>query len=432
MQPLLPPGFPFLTFFPAVILSSFLCGARAGIVCAVFSGVAAWYCFIPPLNSFEIDRSVVTALALFTLVVGVDIFLIHLMQQMIARIVRAGATTQRLLDQQHDLVIDLQRETRSRVMHQDLAEKSLLLDLALKAADAGTWHYCVATRRALLSAEMARQHGLGDAEIEIDVEREWRPLVHPEDADRTLAALGSAIETRGSFEADFRILLATGETRWVSAMGRVQVDAAGEAEWVVGLTFNVTARKMAEQRIAHLALHDPLTGLANRTQFRDQLLREIALVKRGSAPIAVLCMDLDRFKSVNDTLGHAAGDALLRLVADRMRSVVRLEDTVARLGGDEFVVIQTGLARAADAATLAERLTRAIAAPFLIEGHEVSVGVSIGVALVPSDGMEPDAIYRKADRALYDAKAEGRGTYRWAAQPDVHRSSGSRTSTAAL
>ncbi|TXN43377.1 diguanylate cyclase [Methylobacterium sp. WL7] len=418
LHPALPPGFPFFTFFPAVILSTFLCGARAGTVCAVLSGVAAWYVFIPPLGSFFLDRAVLTTLALFTLVAGIDIVLIDVVRRVTAGLIGAEAEARRLLAQQRRLVEDLRAETDSRVMHQTLAEKSLLLDLALKAAQAGTWHYRVATGRALISAEMARQHGLGEAEIEIDVARDWRPLVHPDDADRTLTALGRAIATRGTFETEFRIVRANGETRWVSGTGRVELDDRGEPEWVVGLTFDITDRKRAEQQIAHLAHHDPLTGLANRTRFREQFLREIALVRRGGPGCALLCLDLDGFKAVNDTLGHAAGDALLRILADRMRAVVRIEDTLARLGGDEFVVIQTGLHQPADAAILAERLTRTIGTPCRIDGSDVSVGVSIGVALIPADGIEPDAIYQSADRALYQAKAQGRGTYRWAGRPE--------------
>lgn len=412
IHPILAPGFPFLTFFPAVILSTYLCGARAGILCATLSALAAWYCFIPPLNSFALDGSVVRALVLYAFVVGVDIFLLHILQGRADCLSRAKITARSLLDQQHRLVVDLRRETQSRVMHQQLAEKSLLLDLALRAANAGTWHYCVGSGRALLSVEMARQHGLGDTEIEIDLERDWRPLVHPDDADRTLANLASAIETRGTFETDFRILLPSGETRWLSGVGRVEVDARGEAEWVVGLTFDVTARKQSELRIDHLARHDPLTGLANRIQFHERFLQEIALAKREAIPFALLCLDLDRFKAVNDRLGHAVGDSLLCVVADRLRGVVRADDMVARLGGDEFVIVQTGSRGPVDAAILAERLTRAIETPILIEGHKIAVGVSIGIALVPSDGFEPDAIFRSADRAMYRAKADGRGTYR--------------------
>lgn len=414
IHPYLPPGFPFITFFPAVILSAYLCGAYAGFVCATLSGLVAWYCFIPPLHTFALNSSVVTALALYTLVVGIDILLIHLMQGAVTDLVRAESAGRTLVDQRRLLLCELQRETERRLTHERMADKSLLLDLALKAANAGTWHYSVASGRALLSAEMARQHGLGETEIEVDIRRDWRLLVHPDDAVRTLAELEAAIQGRETFVSDFRIPLPTGGERWLSCIGRVEIGARGEPEWVVGLTLDVTARKLAERRSEHLARHDLLTGLANRMQFQERFLQELALIGRGGAPFALLCLDLDRFKAVNDTLGHAAGDNLLTIVADRLRSVIRTEDTVARLGGDEFVVIQTGAGGMDDTDILAGRIARAIEVPMVIDGHSVDVGVSIGIAMVPQDGQDPDTVYRMADRALYQAKADGRGIHRWA------------------
>lgn len=412
IHPHLPPGFPFITFFPAVILSAYLCGAYAGIVCATLSGLAAWYCFMPGQYAFALNGSVITAMALYTFVVGIDILLIHFMQSAVADLIKAEVAGRSLLDQRRRLVSELRRETERRLLHERMADQSLLLDLALKAADAGTWHYSVTSGRALLSAEMARQHGFGDDEIEIDVRRDWRPLIHADDADRTLTDLDLAIEARGTFVSDFRILRPTGDTRWLSCIGRVVVGEGGDPEWVVGLTLDVTARKLAERRSEHLARHDPLTGLANRMQFQERFLQELALVRRGGPPFALLCLDLDRFKAVNDTLGHAAGDTLLTMVADRLRSLVRIEDTVARLGGDEFVIIQTGAACTDDIDTLAGRIAQAIEVPMVIEGHPVDVGVSIGIALVPLDGEDPDTVYRMADRALYRAKTDGGGTHR--------------------
>lgn len=414
IDPYLPPGIPFLTFFPAVVLSAYLCGIYAGIVCATLSGVAAWYCFIPPHNAFAPNGSVALALALYALVVSVIILLIHLMQGAVADLIRAEAVGKSLLTQRSRLVSELERETERRLMHERLVDQSMLLDLALKAAEAGTWHYSVASGRVLMSAETVRLHGLGNGEMEVDAEREWGPLVHPDDAVRTLADLERAVATRGTFVSDFRIPLPTGETRWVSCIGRAEVGAEGEVEWVVGLTLDVTSRKLAELRIEHLARHDPLTGLGNRMQFEDRVRQEMGLVRRGGPPFALLCLDLDRFKIVNDTLGHAVGDGVLRVVADRLRSVVRVEDTVARLGGDEFVIIQTRALRPDDPDLLAGHLTRAVEAPMIVDGHPVEIGVSIGIALAPPDCEDPDTVYRMADRALYQAKAEGRGTHRWA------------------
>jgi len=179
--------------------------------------------------------------------------------------------------------------------------------------------------------------------------------------------------------------------------------------WLLALD-DVTERRRAEARVLHLAQHDVLTGLPNRALFAARLDEALAGAARG-APAALLCLDLDRFKAVNDTLGHAAGDALLRAVAGRLLAQAREGDTVARLGGDEFAIIQTGLGRSADAEALATRLIEALSAPFEVQGDRASIGVSIGIALLPQDAATAAEAQRHADLALYRAKAEGRNRY---------------------
>jgi len=176
----------------------------------------------------------------------------------------------------------------------------------------------------------------------------------------------------------------------------------------------VTERRRAEARLAHMARHDALTDLGNRVLFREELERSLLRLGHGrGGEAAVLCLDLDRFKAVNDTLGHPAGDALLRAVADRLRSCLRDTDAAARLGGDEFAVVQAGAAQPAGAAGLSRRLVEAIGAPYDIDGHRVVVGASVGVALSPRDGADPDLLMRNADAALYRAKGDGRGLHRF-------------------
>jgi diguanylate cyclase (GGDEF)-like protein len=158
---------------------------------------------------------------------------------------------------------------------------------------------------------------------------------------------------------------------------------------------------------------DPLTGLADRSRLHAELGANLARIRRGGLPLAVLCLDLDRFKEVNDTLGHPAGDALLRRVADRLRKTVRGEDLVARVGGDEFVIIQTNTRDPQAAEALARRLVERVCRPCVVNGHAITLGVSIGIAKAPCDGDEPDVLIKHADLALYRAKAEGRGKYRF-------------------
>ncbi|HEY1931113.1 MAG TPA: EAL domain-containing protein [Acetobacteraceae bacterium] len=181
--------------------------------------------------------------------------------------------------------------------------------------------------------------------------------------------------------------------------------------WVVTYE-DVTERHRAEAQLDHMALHDSLTDLPNRALFRMHLERELALIGRGDR-FALLFLDLDRFKTVNDTLGHQIGDALLRAVAGRLKECVREGDVIARLGGDEFAIIQSSVEQPISATALARRLVDIIGEPFDLDEHQVVVGLSIGIVLAPADGLTANDILKNADLALYRAKAEGRGTYRF-------------------
>lgn len=175
---------------------------------------------------------------------------------------------------------------------------------------------------------------------------------------------------------------------------------------------DIRERRAAEERIRHLAHHDGLTGLANRTLFGERMEHALAAAGRTGGVVAVLCLDLDRFKAVNDTLGHAAGDLLLQQVAARMLAAVREGDTVARMGGDEFVVLQAGGRQPHAATALAERLIEALCRPFDLRGQQACIGTSIGIALCPRDGANAGELLKSADVALYRAKTQGRGVSR--------------------
>jgi diguanylate cyclase (GGDEF)-like protein len=175
---------------------------------------------------------------------------------------------------------------------------------------------------------------------------------------------------------------------------------------------DVTERRRAEDRIRHMARHDALTDLPNRVLFKERIEEVLRHVPRGETA-AVLCLDLDRFKSVNDTLGHPVGDALLKSVADRLRESVREADSVARFGGDEFAIIQLGGPQPQAATALSQRIIEKLSAPYSIDGHQIVIGTSIGVALVPDDGCDADTLLKNADMALYRAKNDGRGIYRF-------------------
>ena len=172
-------------------------------------------------------------------------------------------------------------------------------------------------------------------------------------------------------------------------------------------------RVQAEQRIWHVAHHDALTGLPNRALLHDRLEQALTQARRDKHRVGVVFIDLDRFKSINDSLGHAVGDELLKKVAIRLRKVVRAIDTVSRLGGDEFIIVLRELGCAGDAVLVVEKILRALALPFTVHGHELCVTPSIGISMFPDDGLEPLQLMKNADTAMYAAKARGRNNYQF-------------------
>src|SRR5579864_7526895 len=189
-------------------------------------------------------------------------------------------------------------------------------------------------------------------------------------------------------------------------------DGQGEAKCLIAVIEDVTERKKAEQRIAFLAHHDALTGLANRVALVQKIEEAAARQRRRNEPFSVLLLDLDRFKEVNDTLGHPAGDTLLTEVAMRLKSLLRETDVLARLGGDEFAIIQAGESDPRGAAQmLAERILEFLGKPFAIDGGEINIGTSIGIALAPEHGTGSGELLKMADLALYRTKSAGRNGY---------------------
>jgi diguanylate cyclase (GGDEF)-like protein len=186
---------------------------------------------------------------------------------------------------------------------------------------------------------------------------------------------------------------------------------------IVSTTEDITERRRSEAKIAHMAHHDALTDLPNRVLLKERLELAVTRVHRGEI-VAVHLLDLDHFKNVNDTLGHPVGDKLLKGVTDRLGTLIRETDTIARMGGDEFAIVQVGINQPSDASNLAQRVIDVVSAPHEIEGHQVVAGTSVGIAIGPIDGTDPDQLIRNADLALYRAKGDGRGTFRFF-EPDM-------------
>jgi diguanylate cyclase (GGDEF)-like protein/PAS domain S-box-containing protein len=189
-------------------------------------------------------------------------------------------------------------------------------------------------------------------------------------------------------------------------------SADGAITHFIAIQNDITLQRESSEQERYLAYHDPLTGLANRRYFLDLQRGALLHAQRSNALVALLFIDLDRFKPVNDVLGHDIGDRVLCAVSKRLTASVRRSDTVARVGGDEFTILLPDLASREDAVMLATKVVAAISRPFIIDGHRVDIGASVGIAFYPFDGENPDELMRKADQAMYVAKNQGGGSYR--------------------
>jgi diguanylate cyclase (GGDEF)-like protein/PAS domain S-box-containing protein len=239
------------------------------------------------------------------------------------------------------------------------------------------------------------------------VGRPLASLVHPDDQRIMQAQPEHELRSEAALEpGEARILRLDGRTVEVEAVA-VPISEQGEASIQVVL-LDITERKRVEERVRHLAHHDALTNLPNRTLLLDRLHQALREARRDQGRIAVLMLDLDHFKAINDTLGHPVGDRFLCAVADRLRTTVRESDTLARFGGDEFTLVQTRLHELGGAEVLAAKILECLAQPYLIDGQELRTTTSIGIAVCPEHGTEPEPLIERADIALYRAKAGGR------------------------
>lgn len=299
----------------------------------------------------------------------------------------------------------VQSETRLRISEERLA-------LALDSGSDGLWDWDVTTGQAWFSDRWHTMLGYEQGEIEQHVSS-WERLTHPDDIERARALHKEHFEGRTeSYACEHRIRGKSGEYVWVLSRGRVvSHDADGKPLRIVGTHIDITERKASEHRIAYMARHDVLTGLPNRAVFHEHLEHRLAEIGRGRGQAALLCLDLDRFKSVNDTLGHPAGDDLLCQVAHRLQTTLQEGDVVVRLGGDEFAIIVSHFDHAHQASMLAQRVIEAVGQPLDLGGNLVTIGVSIGIALAPTDGDAAAVLFKNADLALYRAKASTGNTY---------------------
>jgi diguanylate cyclase (GGDEF)-like protein/PAS domain S-box-containing protein len=250
---------------------------------------------------------------------------------------------------------------------------------------------------------------------------DMRTLLDAEMTERVALEVQPALERDGMWSGELVLHRPDGEPVAHLAQLLVHRDDDGRSEFFSAVLHDISERKAFEHRLAHQATHDPLTGLPNRTLLLDRLDIALRRARRNMRRVAVLFLDLDHFKVVNDSLGHGLGDRLLVAIADRLRAALRPADTVARFGGDEFVVLCEDLLNQADAVAIAERVNEAITGPFVIDDTEVFVGVSIGIAFPDDNNADPETLIRDADAAMYQAKDRGRA--RWVIFDNAMRAS---------
>ena len=321
------------------------------------------------------------------------------------RLVRLAAAEAELAAHRKYEAALLESEEQARVAKERL-------EMALDGSNVVLWDTDLRTGRVYLSEAWSRIVGEDETDTVTTVVQ-LLALVHPDERE---AVRRTSIEVlkgaRPSYGVEHRVRTKHGEWRWLISRGRVteRDPHTGRALRMIGTNVDITDRKRIEEAAQSAAQSDPLTGLANRRAFHDSLRMALARSRRSVNDIAVLYLDLDRFKEVNDKFGHAAGDRLLRHVALRLRGSVRQSDTVARFGGDEFVVLLEDLRDREHAVAVVEKIIDEMRRPLNLEGFEVSVTTSIGLAYANA-GAEPETLVKRADKALYEAKAAGRDCF---------------------
>ena len=307
------------------------------------------------------------------------------------------------------LVVALRNSRRHRHRIRDLQQRWAF---ALESAGHGVWDWDIAADHHFFSRGWSNLLGLPRGRGRAATRD---ALIHPMDLPEAQARLTEALEgDEGSYQSEHRTRHADGRVLWVLERGRVvERDDDNRPTRLVATLEDITERREAAEQVKYMATHDALTGLPNRTLLADRIERAISRARREGGQMAVIFMDLDHFKQINDTLGHHIGDTLLVAVAGRMMPHLREADTISRQGGDEFVILLPELHSAEDAARVCEKLLAELEQPIQFEGHELHTSASMGVALYPDDGHNMDMLLQKADVALYRVKDSGRRSYRF-------------------
>ncbi len=302
--------------------------------------------------------------------------------------------------------------TRKKIASR-LKEAEARLALAVSIAEIGMWEWNVQTGEVYFSPQWKRHLGYQDHELANRFD-EWESRLHPADHDRALTFLNDYVrQPVGDYQNEFRIRHRDGSYRWMEVRAQLLKDDKGQPLRMTGIHIDITEHKEREEQVRMVMQHDRLTGLPNRALVLELAERWLSAAQRSGKLFAVMFIDLDEFKPINDTYGHHIGDEVLKEVALRLRASFRSHDLIGRLGGDEFLVVVTQLENALGAAHAAAHLLQQLTMPYRIGDLTLRTSPSIGISLFPEHGTDIDTLVRHADSAMYDAKQKGKGSYRF-------------------
>ncbi len=324
--------------------------------------------------------------------------------------VSVSLAKKRLHDQERRQRAELERQVAERAAELERSEERYAL--AARGANDGLWDWDVANNHLFLSTRWKRMLGYSEDEIGTNP-NDWMNLIHPDDQELFKVRLAAHFRRLlDSFEHEYRVRNRDGSYRWVLCRGLAVWDENDQVLRIAGSQTDISLRRAAEEQLQHDALHDPLTGLPNRGLFVDRLERAITISRRHpERSFAVLFIDLDRFKTINDSLGHMAGDQLLITVAQRIQNCLRPSDTVARIGGDEFTILIEDIIDFNMIQAIVERIQASIAEPILLGGHRAISTASIGVTTSDLHYTNANEMIRDADTAMYHAKMDGKARH---------------------
>jgi diguanylate cyclase (GGDEF)-like protein/PAS domain S-box-containing protein len=313
------------------------------------------------------------------------------------------------------VIFTIQRAMEKHDTLRNLRLSELKMTLAIESSDAGYFEHNADFTQGNISNRWASILGFHKDELlpVVDMFHWWQENIHPDDRPRVLKAYHDMMKGNlDQFKVEFQIHDKRGCQRWLQLSSKVvDRDRNGRALSIVGIQLDVTEQKKTQEKLSFLATHDDLTGLPNRTLFMDRLRLALARSARSNKKLAVLFLDLDKFKDVNDTLGHSIGDELIKKVAEQLCLCLRKSDTISRMGGDEFMLLLPEINQDQDVENVARKIINTIQIPFTLDHHMLQMTASIGIAVYPQDGDNPETLVKNADIAMYYAKDIGRNTF---------------------